>query len=495
MSSDQARYRFGPLEKRGAIFGLRMSQLGLLIGSVVLAMLALHTEISVITLFMASIAVFGAVMAAFWPLSDGRTFEQLVPVAAGWMVRSFRKQTRWESQAPLVGRTRFADPQPDMPPTLSGVSIIAAPVAGGDLGVIRDAADGSYTAVISVRGRSFALLDQDAKVRLLEQWADVLAGLGRESSPIRRVQWLERALPDPGDAIGQYLRDAIALPHTSNAVRSYLQLVDDAGPTTQNHETFVVVQIDKIKAQRAIKQAGGGDDGACAVLARETYALASRLQGADLDVVGLLTPRLLAQSIRFSFDPASRNAAAMNNVTSPDQAGVSPDQAWPTVTDAHWAHYHTDSAYHVTYWVAEWPRSDVGPDFLAPLLLQTWVQRTVAVVLEPVSAIRAQREVESQRTTNIADTEMREKHGFMTTMRRQREHESVMRREQELADGHADIRFSGYLTVSADDLDALELACGEVEQQASQTRLVLRRMGGSQDVAFTYTLPLARGLR
>ncbi len=495
MPSGEIRYRFGPLEKRGLIMGLRLPQIGVLVVAGIIALASLHAAVTVVTFFIACLAIVGALFACFWPLSDSRTLEQVVPVAASWMIRKFRKQTTWATVAPLLGHTRIADTQPDMPPTLKGISIIAAPVTGGDLGVIRDVSDGSYAAVIVVRGRSFALLDHDAKARLLGQWADVLSGAGREGSPIKRLQWLERTVPDPGDAIGQYLRDAIALPHTSAAVRSYLQLVGDAGPTTQNHETFVVIQIDKVKAARAIKLAGTGDDAACAVLVREAYTLASRLQGADLDVVGLLTPRLLAQSIRISFDPASRTTISMNNVNAPSDAGVNPAQAWPTATDAHWAHYRTDSAFHVTYWIAEWPRSDTGPDFLAPLLLQTWVQRTVSVTLEPVSPFRAQRDVEAARTVDVADTELRQRHGFLMTMRRQREQESVLRREQELADGHADIRFSGYVTVSAADPDALEVACGEIEQQANQARLLLRRLGGLQDVAFSYTLPLARGLR
>jgi hypothetical protein len=68
-------------------------------------------------------------------------------------------------------------------------------------------------------------------------------------------------------------------------------------------------------------------------------------------------------------------------------------------------------------------------------------------------------------------------------------------REEELADGHADCRFSGYVTISAPDLEALEDASGEVEQLAQQCRLQLTRLRGQQAEAFTWTLPLARGLR
>ena len=71
----------------------------------------------------------------------------------------------------------------------------------------------------------------------------------------------------------------------------------------------------------------------------------------------------------------------------------------------------------------------------------------------------------------------------------------MARREEELADGHADCRFSGYVAVSAPDPDALEEACGEVEQLAQQCRLQLTRQRGRQAEAFTWTLPLCRGLR
>jgi hypothetical protein len=64
-----------------------------------------------------------------------------------------------------------------------------------------------------------------------------------------------------------------------------------------------------------------------------------------------------------------------------------------------------------------------------------------------------------------------------------------------LADGHADCRFSGYVAVSAPDEEALEAACGEVEQLAQQCRLQLTRLRGQQEEAFAWTLPLGLGLR
>ena len=63
-----------------------------------------------------------------------------------------------------------------------------------------------------------------------------------------------------------------------------------------------------------------------------------------------------------------------------------------------------------------------------------------------------------------------------------------------MQEGYADFRFSGYVTVSAAAEDELDAACAEVHHAAQQSGLELRRMAGEQDVAFTYGLPLGRGL-
>ena len=73
--------------------------------------------------------------------------------------------------------------------------------------------------------------------------------------------------------------------------------------------------------------------------------------------------------------------------------------------------------------------------------------------------------------------------------------EAVACREEELAEGHAAVRFAGYVTVSARTLDELEHHCSEIEHAAQMSTLELLRLYGPQAAAFTYTLPLCRGLR
>jgi hypothetical protein len=114
--------------------------------------------------------------------------------------------------------------------------------------------------------------------------------------------------------------------------------------------------------------------------------------------------------------------------------------------------------------------------------------------MEPVSPLRAARQVAQARTADLADGELRRRGGFLVTARQTREREGVEHRDAELADGHAQYRFSGYVAVTADDAEALRGACAALEQAGGQARMELRRLYGEQDAAWACTLPLGRGL-
>ncbi|MGH8980708.1 MAG: SCO6880 family protein, partial [Acidimicrobiales bacterium] len=269
----------------------------------------------------------------------------------------------------------------------------------------------------------------------------------------------------------------------SPAARSYRSLLSAAGAETCRHEALLALQLRVTGATaRAVRMLGGGDRGACALLAREVQAMRQQLGSADIPVERVLDERALATACRRALrDGAGRCPPC----------GVA--WPWPLVVEEEWGSLRTDGVWHATYWIAEWPRVDVGPEFLAPLLLGS-ARRTVAVVMEPLSPARAVRQAERTRTADIADAELRRRGGFLATARRSREAELAGRREQELADGHASFRFSGYVTVTARTSSDLDALCDATEQAASQCRLELRRLYGDQARAFSCTLPLGRGL-
>jgi hypothetical protein len=499
MGAELPRYRFGPLERRGLVAGWRGGQLAVVAVSLVLAVGVLRARPSVAGLGVALVGVGFGLAVACWPVG-GRTAEQWLPVVGRWSAIAVRGRRRYLSEVPRlggnVGSGRRARSSPEVPPVFAGCRILQPPVSVGGMriGVLHDARARTYTAVVTVQSRAFVLLGADDKHRRVDGWARVLAGLAREGSAVHRVQWVERSLPDDGDAMARYLAEGLTLSATSPAARSYVDLLGRAAPVTERHDVLLAVAVHAGRAARAIRGAGGGDEGGCAVLVRELQSLEGQLRAADMIVDGTLAPGPLVQVLRQAVDRHPRTVVARPPDQGPGDRRSVASRPWPLASEASWSGYRTDGTCHATYWVAEWPRVDVGPDFLRPLLLQSGARRTVSVTMEPVSPSRATREVEHARTADVADAELRRRAGFMATARRRREQEVVAHRETELADGHAQYRFSGYVTVTADSWDELEVAARRVEQAAGQAHLELRRLYGEQDRAFTWTLPLGRGL-
>ncbi len=524
MAGTRARYRFGPLERRGLIAGWRGGQIAVVAAGAVLAIAVLRRRPTLPTIAVAVLLVAVSVALAWWPIA-GRTAEQWLPTVVRWGTSGLSGGRRRRAGAEtaghcigpdgapcLVATTKVAARRPggEVPRTESSSGAArasggAGPTRGrqgtfaglrvlgfraqdgeGTLAVVHDERAKTYTAVMELLGHSFALLSGDEKERRVASWASVLSSLARERSVVHRVQWVAATMPDDGAAVSGHLASAGVLPDDAPARRSYTTLLRSTGGETCRHEVHLAVQLRATgTAARAIRSLGGGDRAACALLAREVTSLRQQLAAADVPVERVLDERGLGALVRRVLDGDERNQRSC------PPCGIA--WPWPLVTEAEWGSLRADRYWHATYWVAEWPRVEVGPEFLGPLLLGS-VRRRVSVVMEPLSPARAVRQAERARTADIADAELRRRGGFLATARRAREAEVATRREEELADGHASFRFSGYVSVTAPSAEQLPAACDSTEQAASQCRLELRRLYGDQEQAFTCTLPLGRGL-
>jgi hypothetical protein len=484
--AEPRQYAFSPLERRGVIAGLRAGQLVILgsalaIGTVVLRALPDGRGVG-----LSALVVLGAALASFAPV-HGWSVEQWIPIVARRAARVATRAHRAVPSARRGGAPRLVLCGP--PPILAGLRFdLVEPPGAPPIAVVRDRASGTMTAVLAVRGRSFALLDAADKERRLAGWGAALAALSREGGPIRRVQWLERTVPGDAEALTRHLERERLLPSEHPALASYLELIAEAGPLGQDHECFVALTV------RPARHVGARAAAPVVALLREIRLLEGQLRIAEIDVDHALGDRELGALIRTAFDPWSRVDIGRRAGLHSDLPGPRPEQAWPSSTVESWASWQTDGTWHVTFWIAEWPRTEIGSDFLAPLLLQSSAQRSLSLIMAPLPPSAGVREAESARTAQAADEQLRQRAGFLTTARRQREAEGVVRREAELSDGHAPYRYSGYVTVTARSPDELDTACGEVVQAAHQCRIELRRLYGVQDAAFMWALPLGRGL-
>ncbi len=515
--AERTRYRFGPLERRGLIAGWRGGQIAAVAAGLAVAVAALHSRPTAASVLVAVVAVTAGVALACWPVA-GRTGEEWLPTVSRWGLTGLSGGRRRVSSGPALGHTigpasgtvHGWEPGGSRHRSSCGpfgqVELLEVPGHTGVswIGVLHDARARTYTAVLSIRGHSFALLGAAEQGRRVAGWASVLASLARERSVVHRLQWIASALPDDGRAVSSHLAERAVLGGGSPARRSYDALLAGGGTLTCRHEVLMAVQIGVAGASaRAVRAAGGGDRGAAEVLGREVSMLRRHLSEADVVVEATMGPSTLLAVLRRLGHPgpvaptlrhASGGGGGGGGGGGSGSGGFAGNDAvWPMAVEQEWSRVRTDGTWHATYWISEWPRVDVNPDFLAPLLLGP-VRRSVAVVMEPLPPSQAVRQVERARTADMADSELRRRGGFLATARRAREVDVVSRREEELADGHASFRFSGYVTVTAPTREQLDDACEMTEQDAGQCRLELRRLYGDQVRALACTLPLCRGL-
>jgi hypothetical protein len=514
----ETTYRFTPHPAGGFILGLRVPQLaGLIVGG--LGALGALRGGGLGALALAAVIIAAAAAVVLIPLR-GQTLEQWAPTTIRFLLARFSGAARFRSQRAQLGHlVQLPDGQlnptpaaePDARPAeLADIELLEVPLSrydGARLGAAKDTRNGTFTATLRVSGRAFALLAPDEREARLEEYGALLAALARDDSAVRRITWIERTLPADADALGSYLLEAKAAEMTledpPDELVSYLQLIGRAGDVAEEHELLFSLQIDTRRpwARRAITRMGGGDLGALAVLATETGQLIELLDEAGITVVGLLTRAGLAAAIRAGYDPwGHRQRQRQLDLHTQTDPGIAQHTAAPTARDEHWGRLEVDGALHCTLWVAEWPRIDVRALFLQPLLMDTRVTRTVAMVMELVGPARATRRAERAATEAATEQSLRARVGQRTSHRQAQRDQAANQRERELAEGHAAVRYAAYVTVSVPNtgphaLDELEAAVSRVELEAKRAPLRLERMWGQQAEAFTYSLPLARGLR
>ena len=415
--SDRVRYRFPPLERRGVIAGWRGGQIAAVALGLVIGVLALRSRPSASGVAFAVFCAAVGVAVAFWPI-QGRTGEQWLPLVVRWLWSGSRGTRRQPARAPRLGHLAAMDaaetePMPKVWPRVSdrlrptgrrgvfdGMEIVAVPApegAGGDdIGVVIDRPSRTVTAVMAIRGHSFALLsgsDQDSRIAA---WARVLSTLAREGSEIHRVQWVESCVPDDGGAVREYVDSHAVLGADSPAGRSYRELVAESSPVTRRHAVLLGLSVHTARSGRAIRAAGEGAIGAGRVLARELVSFHRALEGADVAVDGVLGPAALSRVLADAHRRTSDRGGAAHR----------PCWPWPMAIEPAWEAVHVDATWHATYWIAEWPRVDVEPDFLGPLLF-TPLRRSISLIMEPVAPNRAARQVAQARTADLADHELR----------------------------------------------------------------------------------------
>ncbi len=499
MSAPRLTYRFGPLERRGILGPVRGGQAASIATGALLGVAVLNRAPTATGALLATFVFAVACGVTVTPIGR-RTAEEWAPILASYLSRSATGGRHFRSRLPgkgfrlsIRGRGVASHAQPvapTPPPPLPGVRIRAATYREGSIGILAERSGRRLTAVLACHVGSFSLLDPESQERRLARWGLVLSNAS--STAIRRIGWIERTAPAQGDELARWLHaehDPAVPLRGAPMIESYLELIGTTAKVTQEHEILVAVQVD---ARRVRDR---GEDAVTRALVEAAEGVAQGLEAAEITVLGALTPGQLARAVRTAFDPYARAELTALEAADPGRDGLAEVNAWPLGALESWDQYRSDGALHATYWIGGWPRVDVSPMFMDALLGRSNVVRTVAVTFEPIPPERSIRDVEAAITRDRADRDLRRRFGQAETARQRQAEDATVRRESELAAGHCEVRLAGFVTVSGRDTEDLRRASAEVLEHAARARLELHRMYGQQAEAFTFTLPMCRGLK
>ncbi|OEV13221.1 SCO6880 family protein [Streptomyces nanshensis] len=444
----------------------------------------------------------GLLLALAFGRIQGLTAAEWITLAVRHQISVARREHLFLSGV-FAPRTAAGDQPLDLPGTLARLRILSAPDGlGGTLAVVHHPVDRTYTAVARITYPELALVDEDRKEARVAGWRDVLRSLCTEEGAITRIAVHQRCLPDDGGALREWAARHIAQDAPPSAVETLDGLMSGAGPVSTKRETYLALTLSASRARLAVRGAGGGQRGACAVLVRELGALRGALAAAALTVEEWLGPRELAAVIRTAYDPHIQPALSAHDALAkaPDwqgeAKGVDPALAGPAAAEKHWNSYRHDGGHSIAYQVRGLPHEAVLATVLQPLMRpRTTARRTLTLLYEPIGPRRARNELSRERTKRRSARILRARTGRDESEDQVREDRTARSQDQARAAGQGVVRLTALLALTVTDPEVLDTAAAELQADASDAGLRVRRVWGGMDEGFAVAcLPLGRGL-
>ena len=472
--------RFARRSTRGFLLGFS----GLRCGVILLAALALLTGLLVgagVGLLVTAPLWAGLLATAFVPVR-GRAVVEWLPTVLHWELRRVTGQTTY--------RVRVSPPRP--------VGTMALPGDAAPLRFYNDPATGAcfihdphrqtLSAVLAVSHPAYVLLAPSSQRDRVSMWGRVLASLA-QTGTCSLIQVLESTVPDPGTKVAHWYEEHAT--HADDwANVEYQRLLAQSSFGSSTHRTTITLSLDLKKAASAIRSAGRGLRGAAKVLRIDMSVLEQGLRDADLRLGEWLDEARLAALVRQAYDPGAQLGANEGRCEAPATWRLGTGRALE-----HWSYLRHDSGYSTVLWISEWPRVEVAPHFLHALIFAADIRKSLSLLARPLGTSDALKSLRKEKTEAVTDAHHKAKVGQVQELSDVQEFNDLLKREQALINGHADVEFSGFITVTASSEEGLTAAVALIERSAGQSGCETRVLYGRQSQGFVVAaLPLGRSV-
>lgn len=493
------RVRFATRERRGALLGLSFGQLAV-IGFV--AAVLLGTLLIGLSVFWMALVPCIVIFA----LGVGRYRREPVLLIIWQAIRYGRRaltgQTRFRRDVWMrvaaaslkVGTARIQAATPVvaskflLPGALGDVHVVQIPGAGA---YIYNAKGSLATVTISVQSQAWSLRDKGTQEGAYEGFVEWLSSL--ESMPglveaVTRIR-IDRASTTEMLDYLQAREDEFAPQVTNQLRREYFQLITASSKRSMGFSNHVTLVFSTQKLNAAIRDSGGGMLGLASVLKERIAGLEHSMEHARVRLDSWLDAAALNTMMAAATDPVAAAHRREGESARRDALHVNPAIMG---VDEQWDALRIDESWHQTFWISEWPRTEVSTGFLEPLLYAGDATRVITLQVRPVPIHKALSQVNRAQADMETAADIRLRLQARTTRAHDREAEDLAERERDLVDGFGDVQFRGFVTISAESKDALAKARTDLEAAAQPARVNLVAMYGQQAAAFvTAVLPVA----
>ncbi|GAA1661247.1 SCO6880 family protein [Microbacterium lacus] len=422
------------------------------------------------------------------------------PKMAGlWLMKQVRHLGGATRQAYRPERTQLAATL-NLPGTRASIQLWEV----DEVAAVYNPHDRSVSVIAELEVQGFLMHDVTERYDLAEQFDRVLGPLTQRPG-IKRVTLQERTLPTTIRAAREHydtvriLRD---LDPDSPVAKNYDEVMDRSERFEVAHRNYITFTLDLVTLGAQLKSLGGGREAILALAALESANLADALSAAKITVRRWLTARDVAALGRLAFDPEF--AATVQN--RPDElTGVDPVGIGPMFLEEPRGRNSivvTDSGVHTTMWVHEWPRADAPVGFLSPIVFARHphtgeaITHIFSIVLTPVPVAKALKRIREEKKVWRGNEKLRAKRSADGSAADAADWKALEQQEQEIANGHGEFRYGGYLTISAPDEEQLNQAIAGMRNALSRAGMEAQTLYCQQaEALMVNALPIGLGMK